>query len=145
MSGDFDVSGALRRIRRIGDLSQRQLASSVGISAAAIAHAEAGTRNLSATVLARAAALVGLRLALVDADGSELTGMVDEAVRDLGGRRFPAHLDTRHVEEGWWHDDSHWTRPQSWYTFDLSREARDLGRRSRGTPDDHRIPQPDDS
>src|SRR4051812_21415038 len=80
MSGDFDLSGGIRRIRRIADLSQRQLAGSLGISAAAIAHAEAGTRDLPATVLGRAATLVGLRLVLLDAEGREVSGMADEAV-----------------------------------------------------------------
>ena len=54
--------------------------------------------------------------------------MADEAVRDLSGRRFPAHLDTRYADEDWWHDAHHWTRPQAWYTFDRDRAFRD-GRR----------------
>jgi transcriptional regulator with XRE-family HTH domain len=145
MSGDFDLSGGLRRIRRIADLSQRQLAGSLGISAAAIAHAEAGTRDLPATVLARAATLAGLRLVLLDAEGCEVSGMADEAVRDMGGRRFPAHLDTRYADEGWWHDAHHWTRPKVWYTFSLDRDGRDGRRRALGTPDDHPRPRPGDS
>jgi transcriptional regulator with XRE-family HTH domain len=141
----FDLCGMLRRIRRVADLSQREMAGRLGIGAASIAHAEVGTRDLPSGVLARAAELAGFRLALLDAEGREVAGMDGDAVRDLGGRRFPAHLDTRHTDEGWWHDDHHYSRPQAWYTFDLDRERRDGRRRHEGVPDDHRLPQPGDS
>src|SRR4051794_8343980 len=129
VKGEFDLSAALRRIRRAADLSQRELARALGISAAAVARAESGTRSLPLDVLARAAALAELRLVLLDAAGKEVAGMADEAVRDFGGRRFPAPLAPRHADDGWWHDAHHWTRPQAWYTFDLDRERRD-GRRT---------------
>src|SRR5690348_13995879 len=145
VTASFDLSPLLRRIRRICDLSQRELAARVGTSSAAIAHAEAGTRDLPSRVLARAAEAAGLRVALLDASGCEVGGMADGAVRDRGWRRFPAHLDTRYVDEGWWHDAHHWCRPQSWYTFDLDRDRRDGRRRETGTPDDHQAPQPGDS
>ena len=141
----FDLCGALRRIRRTGDLSQRELAGCIGISAAAVAHAEAGTRDLPTGALNRAAAAVGLRLVLVDAHGHAVVGMADGAVRDMGGRRFPAHLDTRYVDEGWWHGESRYSRPQPWYTFDRDRYVRDEWRQRTGTPDDHQRPQAGDS
>jgi transcriptional regulator with XRE-family HTH domain len=141
----FDLSSTLRRLRRLCDLSQRELASRLGVSPAAIGQAESGARDLPSTVLARAAELGGLRLVVVDASGAEVAGMADDAIRDRGQRRFPAHLDTRYVDEGWWHDAHHWSRPQSWYTFDLDRARRDGRRRRAGTPDDHQLPQPGDS
>jgi hypothetical protein len=96
-------------------------------------------------VLARAAALAGLRLALLDAEGQEVPGMVDGSVRDEGGRRFPAHLDTRHGDVDWWHDDGRYSRVQPWYTFDRVRETRDHWRVRLGTPEDHQLPRPGDS
>jgi HTH-type transcriptional regulator/antitoxin HipB len=94
----------VRRIRRLADLSQRELSARIGISKSAVAAAESGRAGLDARVLARAAALAGLRLALVDGQGREVPGMDPDAVRDTAGRLYPAHLDTRYSDEGWWHD-----------------------------------------
>jgi transcriptional regulator with XRE-family HTH domain len=135
----------LRRIRRAADLSQRELAAALGISQSAVAQGENGRRDFPAGVLVRAAALAGLRLALLDEDGNEVTPMADEAVRDTGYRRFPAHLDTRYSDERWWHGPERYSRPQPWYTFDRDRAGRDAARRVTGTPDDHQLPQPGDS
>ena len=145
MAGTFDLCGALRRIRRIADLSQRELASAAGTSAATIARAESGTRDLPMGVLTRAAALAGLRLALLDAHGQEVAGMDPDGVRDMGYRRFPAHLDTRYGDEEWWHGPERYSRPQPWYTFDRRRSTRDYYRWRDGTPGDHQLPQPGDS
>jgi HTH-type transcriptional regulator/antitoxin HipB len=71
--------------------------------------------------------------------------MSNDAVRDAGGRRFPAHLDTRYGDEGWWHGPERYSRAQPWYTFDRLRYTRDLWRGRTGTPDDHQLPQPGDS
>jgi hypothetical protein len=84
-------------------------------------------------------------VALVDADGREVGGMADAAVRDMGGRRFPAHLDTRYGDIDWWHDDGRYSREQPWYTFDRVRYTRDYWRERLGTPEDHQLPQPGDS
>ncbi|WP_176450140.1 helix-turn-helix domain-containing protein [Geodermatophilus saharensis] len=142
---DLDLPGLLRRIRRTADLSQREMARSTGTSRATIAAAEAGTRGLDARTLARLAAVAGLRLALVDADGAEVAPMDGAAVRDGGGRRFPAHLDTRHGDEGWWHGPHRYDRDPVTYTFTRVREHRDEQRARRGTPEDHQLPQPGDA
>ncbi len=142
---EVDVAGLLRRIRRVGDLSQRELAQAIGISKSAVAAAETGTGRLDARALARAADLAGLRLALVDVEGRELGAMAEGTVRDERGRRFPAHLDTRYSDEGWWHDAHRYSRPRPWYTFTRDRPRRDAGRALRGTPDDHLVPRPGDS
>jgi transcriptional regulator with XRE-family HTH domain len=142
----FPLAGVLRRIRRIGDWSQRELAERIGTSKAAVAAAENGTRDLPVSLLARAAAGAGGRLVVVDAGGHELTPMDPGAVRDAGHRRFPAHLDTRYSDEGWWHGPHRYSRRTATYTFDRRRESRDGVRRFTGVvPEDHLRPQPGDS
>ena len=141
----FALGPVVRRIRRTADLSQRDLARVLGVSTGAVAQAETGDRDLPATVLARAASLAGLRLALVDAGGREQSGMDDGAVRDQGGRRFPAHLDVRYSDQAWWYGDQRYDREQPWYTFDRARWLRDMWRIRTGTPEDHQQPRPGDS
>ena len=141
----FDLGGVLRRIRRLADLSQRELAGALDASKSAIAAAETGQSGLDARLLAQAAALAGLRVSLVDEAGAEVTPMSGEAVRDRSGRRFPAHLDTRYGDEDWWHGPERYSRPQPWYTFDRVRYTRDYWRGRQGTPDDHQRPRPGDS
>lgn len=141
----FDVAAVLRRIRRTADLSQRELAARCGVAGSVIAHAEAGRRSLALEVLITAAELAGLRLALLDETGTEVHGMADEAVRDFGRRRFPAHLDTRHGDERWWHGPERYSRGQPWYTFDRDRGRRDAYRDVRGTPEDQQLPHAGDS
>jgi HTH-type transcriptional regulator/antitoxin HipB len=141
----FDLTGALRRIRRLADLSQKELADACGLSQSAVAQAENGRRGLPVAALARAAELAGLRLALLDTEGREVAGMDDAAVRDRAGRRFPAHLDTRYGDDGWWYDVHRYGRERPWYTFDRARWARDRDRAARGTPDDHQLPQAGDA
>ena len=142
---DFDLAGLLRRVRRIADLSQRELAAHSGVSKTVIATAEAGTRGLDARHLARLATVAGLRLALVDGDGVEVAPMDGAAARDANGRHFPAHLDTRHGDEGWWHDPHHFGRDPVEYTFDRDRRRRDRVRAAWGAPADHHVPGPGDS
>jgi transcriptional regulator with XRE-family HTH domain len=144
LEGRVRLSAWLRRIRRTADLSQRELADALAVSSGAIAQAESGRRDLPATVLMRAAGLAGLRLTLLDGDGDAVSGMTVDAVRDVAGRRFPAHLDTRHSDEGWWHDEVRYSRPRPWYTFDRDRRARDHRRTRRGEPSDHQVPRPTD-
>jgi HTH-type transcriptional regulator/antitoxin HipB len=141
----FDLPGALRRIRRLADLSQRELAAAAGISSSAIGQAESGQRDLSVGVFSGIASLAGLRLGLMDGQGEEVTPMSQGGVRDGANRRFPAHLDTRYSDEGWWHGPHRYNREQPWYTFDRDRRTRDRYRRRNGTPDDHQFPRPGDS
>ena len=141
----FDLPGALRRVRRSADMSQREVAAAAGISASAVAKAESGTRDLPTSLLARIAEVAALRLALVDGNGRELGPMSDVAVRDTSGRRFPAHLDTRYGDEGWWHGPDRHYRTQPRYTFDRCRDLRDQTRERVGTPEDHQRPKPGDS
>ncbi|MDQ1661477.1 MAG: hypothetical protein QOJ68_1457 [Blastococcus sp.] len=141
----FDVAAALRRIRRLADASQRELAEWIGISKSALAAAESGSRGLDVRVLACAAEVAGLSLALLDRNGDRVEGMTPDGVRDRFGRRFPAHLDTRYGDEGWWHGPERYSRPVPWYTFDRDRGRRDARRNTRGTPSDHQLPQAGDA
>ena len=141
----FELSGWLRRIRRTADLSQRQLAEQVGVPKSTLAAAEAGVRDLPTGRLAAAAALAGLRIALVDAQGREQSPVTSGGARDAARRHLPAHLDTLHSDEvpdRWEHGPD---RPQPWFTFELDRSARDARRAAAGVPDDHLVPQPGDS
>jgi transcriptional regulator with XRE-family HTH domain len=142
---DVDLPGMVRRIRRAADLSQRELAEQIGVAKSSVGRVESGASGLDVRALARAAALGGLRLALLDATGNEVPAMGADTVRDGVNRRFPAHLDTRYSEEDWWHGPHRYARDQPWYTFDRDRRTRDWWRTRTGTPADHQLPQPGDS
>ena len=137
------VSGLVRRVRRLADMSQRELARASDVAPAAIGRAEAGG-ELRVSQLIRVAAVAGLRLALLDADGNEVSPMTATGVRDTAGRLFPAHLDTRHGDEDWWGGPHRPRLRQPRYTFDRDRGWRDSRRRTDGTPEDHHTPQPGD-
>ena len=142
---EFDPSGALRRIRRLIDTSQREFAASLGLSKTFVAAMESGRRRVDSGLLARAAKLAGLRLALLDGDGAEVAPMSAAAVTDLGGRRFPAHLDTHRSDEGQRLHEPRRDRPETSFTYGKDRGARDAHRRTRGTPTDHHPVLPGDT
>jgi transcriptional regulator with XRE-family HTH domain len=140
---DETLPGMLRRIRRLVDMSQRELARATGMAPAAIGRARAGG-DLRVSQLSRIGAVAGLRLALVDAQGTEPAPMTGTAVRDAGGRLFPAHLDTRHGDEDWWGGPHRPRLADPRYTFDRDRSLRDR-RRGAGLPADHHEPEDGDS
>lgn len=145
MNGLFDLRGALRRVRRLADLSQRELARNASIPPSTLAHAEAGTRDLPVQSMARAAAVAGLRLVLLDHSGSEVASMSDTAVTDVSGRRFPAHLDTSRSDAGTQLYEPRRDRPETSFTYRRDRGPRDDRRRVAGTPSDHHPALPEDS
>lgn len=89
----FEAGPLLVRARRVADLSQRDLARLAGVPQASVAALESGTRGVRLEVFARLVAASGLRLAVLRPDGEEVAPFAADAVRDNGGRRFPAHLD----------------------------------------------------
>ena len=92
--GPFEVSGVVRRVRRILDLSQRGLADRAGVSASAIARAETGRGTITLVTLQQVLRVAGLRLAVVDIANGEIDPMnVDDVITDRAGRKLPAHLD----------------------------------------------------
>ena len=89
----FRADALLVRARRFAGLSQRELARRTGVAKSTVASVESGARQPSLQLLDRLLCASGLRLAVVDAHGAALTPFPDDAIRDNGGRRFPAHLD----------------------------------------------------
>jgi len=141
---DERIGGLVRRIRRETDLSQRQLGRRCGVSQSVVARVESGQRDITVGQLLRFAELGGLRIALLAPDGNELLPMDPDGARNAGGSRLPAHLDTRHGDEDWWHDAHRYGRRRPEYTFDRDRTVRD-GRRLTAVPTDHHVPGPGDS
>ncbi|WP_138759524.1 helix-turn-helix domain-containing protein [Modestobacter altitudinis] len=140
---DQTLPGLLRRIRRFVDMSQRELARASGVAPAAIGRAEAGG-DLRVSQLSLIGAVAGLRVALLDDEGRELVAMTGAAVRDAGGRLFPAHLDTRHGDEDWWGGPHRPRLRNPRYTFDRDRSLRDW-RRQASPSADHHVPEAGDS
>jgi HTH-type transcriptional regulator/antitoxin HipB len=92
--GDPDAVGRLvARTRRVADLSQRDLAQRLGVSQAGISRLESGRGLPSLGLLNAILRTAGLRLLVVDQDGSRLSPIPASTVRDHAERRFPAHLD----------------------------------------------------
>ena len=125
----FPFSGIVRRVRRIADLSQRQLAKAVGVAPSTIGKIEASTMLPSFPLLQRILGVAGLWLAVVDVLGHVVQPMEDwKDVRDGAERRYPSHLDTiidpRPGE--WWADIYGLMRPPE--TFRRNRSVRDMER-----------------
>jgi HTH-type transcriptional regulator/antitoxin HipB len=90
---DFDVARLVMRVRRMADLSQRDLAARLGTSPSTVARIETGGCSVSVGLLSRILGFAGLRLTVVAADGVPVTPVAVDGLRDNAGRRFPAHLD----------------------------------------------------
>lgn len=135
-----DAAGYVRRVRRLADLNQRELADRVGLSQPTISAIESGYRPISLEVWDRVLAVAGLRLAVVDRDGREVAPMSDDGVRDRAGRRFGAHLDVDVLEtEAWpvhWGAGPRWDRPRNPVDVPV-RARRDAKRAVHGIPRDH--------
>jgi transcriptional regulator with XRE-family HTH domain len=120
----------VRRVRRVVDASQRELAARTGVSERTIARVESGAVVPSLPVFQRLLAVAGFRMVVVDRGGRLVSPMTDlpDDVRDRQGRRFPAHLDVI-LDPGdgdWWGDLMGIARPPE--TFRRSRAERDRQR-----------------
>jgi len=89
----FDVGGYVRRARRLADLSQRDLADTLGLSRAAVGRLETSAVRVDIPTMESILALAGLRLAVVDREGRAVQAVPADTLRDHRERRFPAHLD----------------------------------------------------
>jgi transcriptional regulator with XRE-family HTH domain len=128
--GMYPVAGLVRRVRRIADMSQRQMARFAKVAPSTIGRVEAGSMVPSLDLLERILSAAGLYLAVVDQDGHVVQPMADwDDTRDGAERRYPAHLDTildpRPGE--WWADVYGLARPPE--TFHRDRAHRDAQRR----------------
>ena len=127
---DFPTGDYMRKLRRVADLSQRELAEVVSLSRRLIERIETGDADPRLAQVAELFAIVGWRLEVVDHDGGPV-----QPLRELGGdlrdgadRRYPAHLDVivdpRRGE--WWADGYGLQSPPE--TFTRDRDRRDLRR-----------------
>lgn len=89
------IPGLIRCVRRVADLSQRELAASLGVDQSRVARWESGEATPDVGVLAQVLRLGGYQLRAVDAGGEPARPLRSDAVRDRAGRRYPAHLDVR--------------------------------------------------
>ena len=88
-----DVPGLVMRVRRMCDLSQRDLGGSLGLDQSQVARIELSRRPVELSLLARILLLADLRIAVLDRDGIEVMPVPRDVLRDSAGRRMPAHLD----------------------------------------------------
>lgn len=121
VAGTDDITGLIRRVRRLAKWSQRELAHELGVSQSAVAKWETGRTCPSARMLARILGLVELALAAVKADGERVGPMRQVAARDAAHRRYPAH--TFVWPEGWWAPEG--SETTAWYSQILCR-SKDL-------------------
>jgi transcriptional regulator with XRE-family HTH domain len=130
MVGRYPIAGLVRRARRLGRLSQRQMARFAKTSPATVGKVEKGTLTPSVDLLERLLGAAGLYLAVVDHDGRVILPMETwDDTLDGAERRYPAHLDTiLDPEYGeWWGDIYGLLRPPE--TFHRSRVDREARRR----------------
>ena len=99
MEESLDVPGLIRRVRRVADLSQRDLAEALGVGQAVVARWETGECEPSLTLFGRLLELAGWGLGVVDEAGEPVAPMGPGACRDQGRRRYPAHLDVHDAED----------------------------------------------
>jgi len=117
---DVSLTGRfVMRVRRLADLSQRDLAERLRSSQSAVARLESGNAQVTVSAFVGVLRQAGLRLAVLDAEGREVAPVPADTVRDNQGRRFPAHLDVAPPDEVPW---ERWAFPrydrpeaQGWY------------------------------
>ena len=95
--------GLIRRVRRVADLSQRDLAQRMGVSQSTVARWETGQSRPTLGAFEQMLAVGGLRLQVIDSSGATVAPMREDGARDRAGRRFPAHVDLDAI--GWWVPD----------------------------------------
>ena len=135
----IDVPGFIMRIRRICDLSQRELAERLGVDQSMVARMESSRRRVDLWRLTEILSLAGLRIAVVDENGTEIAPVPHDVLRDNAERRMPAHLDVRPKSDPPKSTlvDTHPERatPRAWYHHRTKRDRRRAGRDARSIPD----------
>jgi transcriptional regulator with XRE-family HTH domain len=141
-SSRLDVVGIVLRVRRVADLSQRDLAQALGVSQPTVARWESGRGDPTLGQLQDVLALAGLRLTARTEDGTTVRPVDCDVVRDNADRRFPAHLDVVPPDEQWRHHGSLGARhdrrpPRGWYAMRARRDADNPGAVGVSRPPDH--------
>jgi HTH-type transcriptional regulator/antitoxin HipB len=151
--GPFDggISGLIRRVRRILDVSQRGLAALLEVSQSVVARWETGRTSPRMSVVERLLRMARVRISFHDEEtGHEVRPMRADGALTHAGSRYPAHTDLR--ASGWWVPRRlrAMTSIESFAWYDRSRRVGDPAIRCRtspfwkqmerwlhGTPDDH--------
>ncbi|HET7799144.1 MAG TPA: helix-turn-helix transcriptional regulator, partial [Humibacillus xanthopallidus] len=81
MDDDLEVARLVMRVRRMADLSQRDLAARLGTSPSTVARIETGGCAVSVSLLRRILGLAGLRLVAVAADGQPVAPVAGDTLR----------------------------------------------------------------
>lgn len=141
MDTSFDPVGYVLRVRRLLDLSQRDLAQILGVSASTVGRWESRSRPIGQDSLVRVLRLAALQLAVVDENGAVVAPVPRTTVRDNGGRRFPAHLDADPPDQVPW---PYYCMPRrdrppvkAWYHHRAERERLAAEHPHRARPVDH--------
>lgn len=124
------LPGLVRRVRRIADVSQRELATRIGVSQATVSRLEAGRLVPSIATLLRIVDAAELMLVVTNADGKVIEPMrVWDETRDGGEKMFPAHLDLvlDPTADDWWASRYGLAKPPE--TYHRNRVWRDAKRR----------------
>jgi transcriptional regulator with XRE-family HTH domain len=128
--GAGTLPGLIRKVRRLADLSQRELARAARLSPSTVARIESGALVPSLHTLLRLLAAARLVLVVSDQHGLVIQPMrLWDDTRDGAERHFPAHLDLILDPRAgdWWADVYGLARPPE--TFHRDRYWRDVRRR----------------
>lgn len=123
------LPGLVRQVRRLADLSQRELAKKIGVSHSTISRLEAGRLVPSVATLLRILEAADLVLVVADAEGRVVEPLrIWDETRDGGEKAFPAHLDLilDPKSDDWWGSQYGLARPPE--TYHRSRYKRDAQR-----------------
>jgi transcriptional regulator with XRE-family HTH domain len=126
----FPTGDYVRQLRRVADLSQRELVEVTTLSRSLIERIEAGTADPRIGQLGELIGIMSWRLVVVDADGRRVRPLQELGgdLRDGADRRYPAHLDViiDPLPGQWWADGYGLQSPPE--TFTRDRVTRDVRR-----------------
>lgn len=128
--GPDTLPGLVRKLRRMADLSQRELAGAAKISQASVARLETGKLMPTLPTLLRILDVGHLLLVVANENGRVIEPMlVWDDTRDGAERLFPAHLDLilDPASGEWWADKYGLARPPE--TYHRDRAYRDAKRK----------------